>query len=185
LRCFIAIELPEEVISHLAGLQQSLKKSRADVRWVNINNIHLTLKFLGDIEETSVNSIIRAIRGTCKNHKSINIDIRGIGTFPAGRSPRVLWAGVGNNGELLHLQKEIDKEMASLGFAPEKRGFSPHLTLGRFRSSRGRDELMATIDMITHDSFGQFDVRSVYLIKSDLKPSGAVYSRIAEFPLDA
>jgi 2'-5' RNA ligase len=184
LRSFIAIELPGEVKASLAGIQQSLKKSGADIRWVKTDNIHLTLKFLGDIEEKSVASIIQMLKGTCKNHKVFSIEISNIGTFPVKRSPRVLWAGINDHGELMKLQLEIDKGMASLGFEPEKRVFSPHLTFGRFRSSRGRGALMEKIDMIKHDSFGLFDVRSIYLIKSDLNPSGAVYSRLAEFPLD-
>ena len=169
----------------LAGIQQSLKKSEADIRWVKTDNIHLTLKFLKDIEEESVTGIIQVLKGTCRNHKVFSIEISDIGTFPIKRSPRVLWTGINDNGELLKLQSEIEKGMASLGFGPEKRAFSPHLTIGRFRSSQGREALMEKVEMIKHDSFGLFDVRSIYLIKSDLKPSGAVYSRIAEFPLDS
>jgi len=184
LRSFIAIELPGEIKASLEGIQQSLKKSGADIRWVKTGNIHLTLKFLGDIEEKSVTAIIHALKGACKNHKIFRVEILGIGTFPAKRSPRVLWAGVNGNGELGKLQAEIDDAMASQGFDPEKRVFSPHLTLGRFKSSHGRGALMEKMDLIKHESFGLFDVRSIYLIKSDLNPSGAVYSRLAEFPLD-
>jgi len=184
LRSFIAIELPEEVKSSLEGIQQSLKTSGADVRWVKTDNIHLTLKFLGDIDEEILTGIIHVLQGTCRNQKVISIEISGIGTFPVKRSPRVLWTGIKDNGELIKLHSEIEKGMASLGFDPEKRAFSPHLTLGRFRSSRGRGSLLEKIKTITHESFGQFDVRFIYLIKSDLKPSGAVYSRIAEFPLE-
>lgn len=184
MRSFIAIELPDEVKFTLDGIQQSLKKSGADIRWVKTDNIHLTLKFLGDIEEKSVTAIIHALKGACKNHKIFRVEILGIGTFPAKRSPRVLWAGINGTGELVKLQAEIDDAMASQGFDPEKRAFSPHLTIGRFRSSRGRDSLLEKTEMIKHESFGLFDVRSIYLIKSDLKPSGAVYSRLAEFPLE-
>lgn len=171
--------------SSLEGIQQSLKKSGADVRWVKTDNIHLTLKFLGDIEEKRVRDIIQVLKGACSNHKVFSIEISGMGTFPANKSPRVLWAGINDKGELIQLQSEIEKGMASLGFDPEKRAFSPHLTVGRFRSSRSRSTLLEKVVMIKHDSFGLFDVRFIYLIKSDLKPSGAVYSRIAEFPLDS
>lgn len=185
MRSFIAIELPGEVKASLAEIQQSLKKSGADIRWVKTDNIHLTLKFLGDIEEKSIPGIVQALKGACRNHKVFSIDISGIGSFPVKKSPRVLWSGISDNGELMQLQAEIDETMASLGFDPERRTFSPHLTIGRFRSSRGRGALLDKIELIKHDSFGLFDVRSIYLIKSDLKPSGAVYSRIGEFPLDS
>jgi 2'-5' RNA ligase len=185
LRCFIAIELPEEVKASLAGIQQHLKKSGADIRWVKTDNIHLTLKFFGDIEEHSITGIIQVLKGACSHHNIFSIEISGIGTFPAKRSPRVLWAGITAHGELVKLQAEIDEAAASLGFDPEKRAFSPHLTLGRFRSSQGKSALLEKITMLEHDRFGLFDVRSIYLIKSDLKPAGAVYSTIAEVPLQA
>jgi 2'-5' RNA ligase len=185
LRCFIAIELPEEVKASLAGIQRHLKKSGADIRWVKTDNIHLTLKFLGEIEENRVAGIIQMLKGACSHHNIFSIEISGIGTFPAKRSPRVLWAGIIGNGELARLQSDIDEAAASLGFDPEKRAFSPHLTLGRFRSSRGKSALLEKVTMLEHDRFGLFDVRSIYLIKSDLKPEGAVYSMIAECSLDA
>ncbi len=182
-RCFIAIELPDDVKSIISGLQQSLQKKGADIRWVRTENIHLTLKFLGDIEIERADSIMNVIKGTCKDHNCFSIEIKGIGTFPAGKTPRVLWAAVNNNEELLKLQAGIDRDAAFLGFSREKRGFSPHLTLGRFRSSRDKNALMDNIEIMKYESFGQFDVRSIYLIKSELKPSGAVYSILAEFPL--
>ncbi len=184
MRCFIAIALPEEVKASLAGIQQHLKKSGADLRWVKTDNIHLTLKFLGDIKEAGVTGIIQGLKGACSHHRMFSIEISGIGTFPAKRSPRVLWAGIIAHGELVKLQSEIDEAMASLGFEPDTRDFSPHLTLGRFRSSRGKSALLENISMLEHDRFGLFDVRSIYLIKSELKPAGAVYSTIAEIPLD-
>jgi 2'-5' RNA ligase len=183
LRSFIAIELPDEVKFSLAEVQKGLKKSGADIRWVKTDNIHLTLKFLGDVKEENIDGINQALKGACNNHNVFGIEIRDIGTFPARKSPRVLWAGISCQDELIKLQEEIDGAMASLGFAPEKRAFSPHLTIGRFKSSQGMNSLMKEIEAIRHDSFGRFDVRSIYLIKSDLKPSGAVYTRIKEFPL--
>ena len=185
MRSFIAIELPDEVKASLAGIQQGLKKSGADIRWVKTDNIHLTLKFLGDIEEEIVPDIIHVLKGTCQHHNVFSIEISGIGTFPAKKSPRVLWAGIHDNGELIKLHAEIEEGMASLGIDTEKRAFAPHLTFGRFRSPRRRDLLIEQIDMMRHESFGLFDVRSIYLIKSDLKPSGAVYSRLADLPLDS
>ena len=180
MRSFIAIELPETLKKALADLQQELEKCGADVRWTRPENIHLTLKFLGNIEEDKADIIAEKITGTCKGQPDFELGISGVGVFPNKRSPRVLWAGIDLNDDILALQEGIEEAMAFLGFEREKRRFSPHLTLGRFRSSRGKQALLDEMDAYMENIFGLMDVNSVLLMRSDLEQSGARYTKIAE-----
>jgi len=183
LRSFIAIELPETVKSALLEFQQGLKKCGADVRWVRPDSIHLTLKFLGDIKENDVDGIVKIIEGACRKYSAFDVEVGEAGAFPNKKSPRVLWVGVHGNEALIKLQGEIEDGMAFLGFEKEERKFSPHLTLGRFRSLREKDALMEEIESYKDNSFGLMEVKSISLMKSELSPAGAKYTRVAEVAL--
>jgi 2'-5' RNA ligase len=180
LRCFIAINLPEAVINILAGLQHEFKKCGADIRWVRPENIHLTLKFLGDTNEEAVENIANIIEMACKEYTAFNFEIFGAGIFPDKKPPRVLWVGLKTSEVLAELQRKIEDPTASLGFKKEKRRFVPHLTLGRFKSSRGKGGLKEKISLYENTGFGSFEIGSVCLMKSDLSPAGAKYSIIKE-----
>jgi 2'-5' RNA ligase len=183
LRSFIAIELPETAKSFLAGLQQDFKNCGADIRWVKPENIHLTLKFLGNIEEKQIDNIIKVIEKACSKYAAFNFRFSGVDVFPRRGSPRVLWVGMNGNETLTGLQQEIDIGLVKLGFERENRKFVPHLTLGRFKSSRGKVPLLDKIKSYKNNKSGLTDVSSVSLIKSDLSPAGARYTRIAEVSL--
>ncbi len=180
MRCFIAIELPEAVKSALSGIEEELKKTKADVRWVKPDNIHLTLKFLGSIEDEKTERIIKTMETICSSHNLFTLEIKGMGAFPSLKSPRVVWVGIEGNDTLRSLQEEIDKGMESIGFERENRAFTAHLTLGRFRSSSGKEELLKMTKLHEKDAFGLINVHSLSLMRSDLHPEGARYSRIAE-----
>lgn len=179
MRSFIAIELPETVSAALAEFQQEFKKCGADVRWIKPDNIHLTLKFLGNIDEKNIDEIVKIIKEVCIKYNMFTLEVRGIGVFPNIKSPRVLWVGINGNGVLAELQREIEDGMASLGFESESRRFTPHLTLGRFRSSMGKKNLFDKIELHKNDSFGLIEVKSISLMRSDLNPAGARYTKIA------
>lgn len=183
MRSFIAIELPETAKSALAELQQDLKKTGADIRWVKAENIHLTLKFLGNIEEEIIGRIVQVIKGACKKFESFDLEIKGIGVFPNVKSPRVIWVSVNGNITVAGIQREIEMGLSPLGFERENRKFSPHLTLGRFRSSQGKRPFMDKVELLKDSSYGMIDVRSVSLMRSDLGPAGARYTKIAEISL--
>jgi len=183
LRSFIAIELPEAVKSALSEFQQELEKCGADVRWVRPEGIHLTLKFLGNINDKDVDRIVKTIEGTCKKYTAFNLEIAGAGVFPNKKTPRVLWVGITGNGAFANLQQEIEDAMASMGFEKENRKFVPHLTLGRFRSSIGKEALLDKIELHKDNKFGMIDVKTVSFMKSDLSPSGAKHTRVAEILL--
>lgn len=185
LRSFIAIDLSEPVSAELAEFQRELKKCGPDVRWTRPENIHLTLKFLGDIEKERADEIAEKLKGVCAGLSGFSLRISGTGVFPDRRSPRVLWAGVELNDEIIRLRKAVEDTAASLGFEREKRRFSPHLTLGRFRSSRCNKEVVEIIEASSEKMFGIIEVDSVLLMRSDLGPKGAKYTKIAEAILNS
>ncbi|MEW6599834.1 MAG: RNA 2',3'-cyclic phosphodiesterase [Nitrospirota bacterium] len=184
MRSFIAIELPDTLKSALLSLQQELKKCGADVRWVRPDGIHLTLKFLGDIEDRLVERIVESLKGTCGKFRAFNCEVRGVGVFPGTRNPRVLWAGISDHDTLALLQVDIDSAMSSLGFERESRKFTAHLTLGRFRSSEGKAALLDRMENYKEQQLGLIDVNHISLMKSDLGPAGAKYTKIAEISLE-
>jgi 2'-5' RNA ligase len=181
LRCFIAIELSESVKSALAELQNNFRKCQADIRWVKPDNIHLTLKFLGDIDD--VVGIEKVISEACNKYKPFDIEVAGAGVFPNIRSPRVLWVGIDDNEVLAGLQSAIEDGLAMLGFKKDKRKYQPHLTLGRFRSLRGDGTIVDIIGSYNNYKLGFMNASKVSLIKSELSLLGAVYSKIAEITL--
>jgi 2'-5' RNA ligase len=183
LRAFIAIELPESLRSALAGLQQDLQQCKADIRWVKPDNIHLTLKFLGEVDDKEIDPIVKTLKDFCTMYSGFSLEVKGVGVFPNIRSPRVLWVDISGSGLLSGLQKGIEDGLSSLGFNPENRRFVPHLTLGRFRSSAGKHDLHNRIEQNKDLSLGSFDVMSVSLMRSDLSPAGARYTRIAGISL--
>jgi 2'-5' RNA ligase len=183
LRSFIAIELSETAKSALAELQQELKKTGADVRWVKPENIHLTLKFLGNIEKNIIDSIVQILTGTCNKFEVFTLEIKGTGVFPSVKSPRVIWVSANGKTTVTGIQLEIETGLSSLGFEREKRTFTPHLTLGRFKTSQGKRPLLDKVELFKDNSYGVIDVRSISIMRSDLSPAGAKYTRIAEIPL--
>lgn len=182
IRSFIAIPLSAEIISHIEKTQKELKALLADVKWVNPRSIHLTLKFLGGIEEGDIEKIAQGIQDGIKGFKPLSVAVKNVGAFPSLKSPRVVWIGLEDqSGQLVKLQNQIEKEMSKLGFEEEKRAFSPHLTLGRVRSPKGKDELVKYLLDERERVFGEIRVDRVILFRSELKPTGAVYTVLKEF----
>ena len=181
IRSFIAIPLNAEIVLHLEKAQKELRALPADVKWGNPTSIHLTLKFLGNVEEGSIGDIARGMQSGIKDVTSWSAGVRNMGAFPSLRNPRVAWVGIEDpNGQMVKLQNQIDKEMSKLGFEQEKRTFSPHLTLGRVRSPRGKSELVKYLLDERENVFGEILVDRVILFKSELKPTGAVYTPLRE-----
>ncbi len=183
IRAFIAIELPPEIKVELASIIERLKAGHErSVKWVNAEGIHLTLKFLGNVSRDRVLDINSSIESVCGILSPFSLTLKGLGAFPNLKSPRVAWIGIGGDvGKVVELQKMIDRAMSSLGFIPEKRPFSPHLTLGRVRDRATRDEKAMICDSISSSrqvSRQQFSVRSVSLMQSTLTRSGAIYTQL-------
>ena len=185
LRSFLAIELPGHILRKIEEVQKDLKSSRADVRWVRPEKIHLTLKFFGNIEEARIDSIIKAMEGPALKTSSFSLLVRGMGAFPHLKNPRVIWMGlVDPRGALVPFQREIESRLDEIGFEPEGRPFQPHLTLGRVNSNRGRDGLVGAMEKHLEEEFGEFAVDRVILFKSELTPSGPIYTPLKEVKLE-
>ncbi|MDY7075282.1 MAG: RNA 2',3'-cyclic phosphodiesterase [Chloroflexota bacterium] len=189
IRAFIAIPLPSPLLENLTTLQRRLEKQvpTRSVRWVRGESIHLTLKFLGDTLTEKLPDIKQALAAVGRHAPTCTFTVEGLGCFPNPRRPRVVWVGVQEpTGWLEILQDAIEEVMIPFGYAPEKRGFTPHLTLGRVhrRASRsdaaqvGQVVASTTVGLLGEVSAGHFA-----LIRSVLKPTGAEYTTLEEFPL--
>ena len=188
IRSFIAIELPPEIREALGSLEKRLKAGRHPfVRWVDPDSIHLTLKFLGNVDSTSVPDIVEAMNRVPKPMSSLLFQIEGVGVFPNWNRPQVVWVGIGGDiTKLGSLQRDLENTLAPLGFPRESRSFRPHLTLGRLRdraSLKDRQEFGTLAQSVRSETRPSFEVSSLSLMKSQLTPSGAVYSRLASVEL--
>jgi 2'-5' RNA ligase len=190
IRAFVAIELPEDLRRELERIQGSLKSTRvADrVRWVKPTGIHLTLKFLGNVQASRIAEIVRAITQGSKGVKPFTISLSGLGCFPSSSRPNVIWIGLeGDTEPLPRLQSAIEDYLSVLGYPKEKRNYTPHLTLGRVARDVAADARHRLGDLIAEQdvgSLGEMQVREVCLMKSELFPSGAKYTRLAAVPLE-
>jgi 2'-5' RNA ligase len=184
IRSFLAIELPKPILRKIEEVQGDLRSTRADVRWVNPEKIHLTLKFFKNIEESRIEPIFKSIEEPIRSTLPFSLEVRGVGAFPHLRNPRVIWMGLVDGREVLvSFQKQIETQLEKIGFQPEDRPFHPHLTLGRMKSSRGKEELVGRMERHKEEEFGDFQVERVILFKSDLKPSGPIYTLLKEIKL--
>ena len=184
IRSFLAIEIPRTILKKIEEVQDDLKSSRADVRWVNPEKIHLTLKFFGNIDESRIDPIVKSIERPTQTISPFSLKVRGVGAFPHLKNPRVIWMGLVDGKEVLvSFQKQLEKELEKIGFEPEERAFHPHLTLGRMKSSKGREELAGRMERHQEEEFGDFQVERIVLFKSDLKPTGPIYTPLREIKL--
>src|SRR2546426_2599621 len=177
---FIAVDLPNELRKELATVQRELEPLTDTARWVAPESIHVTLKFIGEVAEKRIEEIDTALTGL--TWKSFAITVHGVGFFPGNRSPRVFWAGM-EAPTMQDLAEELDSRMERLGFDKEKRAFRPHITLARARDSRIDSSLVTGSSEYAEHEFGSFTVDRIFLFKSTLKPTGAVYERLKEYPL--
>ncbi|HUV53432.1 MAG TPA: RNA 2',3'-cyclic phosphodiesterase [Dehalococcoidia bacterium] len=187
-RAFIAIELPRPVRAALARLQDGLRASRTtSVKWVDPAGIHLTIKFLGNIDAGEIPELSKVLRDAVKGTAPFHLKLENTGAFPNIRAPRVVWVGVGGETEqLLTLHKKVEQALIPRGFAPENRAFSPHLTLGRVREGAQPGELRRLGDGIAALNTEEelvFSVDSLNLMRSQLTREGAIYSCLASFKL--
>jgi 2'-5' RNA ligase len=183
IRSFIAVELPDEIRHALAGVQEHLKRNVAGVRWVGPTSIHLTLKFLGDIAAEQVQPIAAAAMGAVQNEPPLSVGVCGLGAFPNPRRPRVIWVGIEGDVERLgRLQTRLEEALEPLGFPREGRAFRPHLTLGRVRDPRRPPDLIRALADVTIPPCNSFDVHEILLYKSDLRPTGAIYTKLQHLP---
>ncbi len=177
LRCFLAIDVGDGIRRALTETIRSFRSTSADVRWVREEGLHLTLAFLGSVAPEALPPIERAAARSVAPSAPIELTVRGVGGFPRRGRPRVLWAGVAGAG-LGALAEALSVGLEPLGFAPEKREFRPHVTLGRLRSGRGWKELAPRVRAAETRNFGSCKVFGVHAYRSDLRRDGAVYTKL-------
>jgi 2'-5' RNA ligase len=181
IRTFIAIELPEKILYTIGKVQEKVKSYGFKIRWVRTENIHLTLKFLGNIKETDTEKIAKAMFESVKGCGPILLAVKGIGVFPGIKRPRVIWLGISKQLDLLTgLQKTLDQKLETMGFPKEKRPFKGHLTLGRTKSKIDPKTLHDVLTEFTQFESEHFFADRIILYKSELKPKGAVYTKLTE-----
>ena len=178
IRAFIAVEV--EAFPDIRAFMRDLKGTKARIKTVEPENLHITLKFLGDIEERKAEELADALESI--ETPPLSFDIRSAGAFPDIRNPKVIWAGIEEDGSLSSLQKEVEEICASLGFERDKRRFSPHLTVGRVKD-RNTKGIRPVVERYSDVHFGTVDVREIKLKRSVLTPQGPIYSDIASLPL--
>lgn len=183
LRLFIAFDTPAHVREEAARLIGELRESHADVRWEVRDKLHVTLKFLGDTPAGQLPEVMAALRAAASDVGAIRIRYRGLGTFPPRGVPRIFWVGIEDPaGALVPLARRIDEEMGKLGYPREERPFHPHLTLGRVRSPRNLGALQNRLISCTFES-QPATVDGLMLVRSDLTPTGSVYTTLELLPL--
>lgn len=188
LRTFIAVEIPSQVQKKIQEAVEPLRKELGSslIRWVPTQNIHITLKFLGDVSPASVDQLTQILRTEVDSCSAFDMHVGRLGSFPSLKRPRVLFIGIQAPAELEALYHGIESACTKLGYESEKRGFSPHLTIGRVKqdaSATDQQKIRRILAGTTIDSLGIARVNSVHLYKSDLKPTGSVYTQIFSAPL--
>lgn len=187
MRTFIAIELPQDIKDSLAKLQNRLKETGADVKWVEPQNIHLTLKFLGERDEKKVKQISQVIEKVALGRSTFAARIASLGAFPGIKSPRVIWVGINQgDSETKEIAKELEEEIAKIGIPKEDRPFSSHITIGRTRSSLNRERLAQELQGLANDLAGknlEFCITKITIFKSTLTPKGPIYERLKDASL--
>ena len=180
-RGFIAIDIPTN--KKIIDMENEIKDIGADLKLVEPENIHVTLKFLGDTDEEKIDEIEEIMKNSTKGLTPFNIKLKGSGVFPNNNYIKVIWVALENAEKIGEIAKKIDKQLEKLGFKAEKRGFSAHLTIARVKSSRNKEKLLQIIEKYQDVEFAIIDVNSVILKKSELTPKGPIYTNLREVKL--
>ena len=184
IRVFISVEIPDEIKGALQEIQQVFRESGDRVTWVRPQGMHITLKFLGDIEEGSIPGIGARMQKAVDGIEPFVIHLVGTGVFPGTKKPRVLWAGIREGAEdLKKIQEDLDPLLSEIGFPMEARPFSPHITMGRIKEIRDPKRFKAWIERHREAEIGSMRAASIHLFQSQLRPDGAFYTEKFAAPL--
>ncbi|MCU0538574.1 MAG: RNA 2',3'-cyclic phosphodiesterase [Desulfobacterales bacterium] len=186
LRTFVAVESPPALRSALQEVQSDLRRLGVRVRWVRPENIHLTLKFLGEIPAGHAASVGQALQAAVQGHAPFSLDVVGVGVFPGLRRPRVIWVGLADReGRLDRLQADVEERLSALGFPREPGRFRGHLTIGRFRAEGSPGPVAEAAARWSGRTIGPLEVHELVLFKSTLRPEGAEYTALARVGVGA
>ncbi len=184
MRVFVAVELPESVLRDLAALRERFRVCGARASWVETENMHLTLRFLGEIGEEALAGLGLGLRRACAGRAGLTLALKGTGAFPNPRRPGVVWAGLETrSGDLVVLRGAVEGAARAAGLGPDDKAFHPHITLGRIRDRRRPGTLAEVLDVTRTFSGDAFGVSHVSLFRSTLTPRGPVYERLDTYPL--
>lgn len=184
LRTFIALPLPASVRDHIRTLQDGLRTKGFRMRWAKPENIHLTLKFLGNVAPGDIDGIAGAMAETVRFTPAIHLGAKGLGVFPGINRPRVLWVGLkGETGSLIEIQKRLDEHLEAVGFPRDTRAFKGHLTIARVKGRLNSKALAEAMAAFGEVESAPFTAEEMILYRSELKPDGAVYTRIESVSL--
>jgi RNA 2',3'-cyclic 3'-phosphodiesterase len=181
IRAFIAVEIP--ISKEIHQVLNELKKTQIDAKIVETQNMHLTLKFLGDTDEKLIDDIGKIIKNSAKNIPPFQIALKSIGVFPNQNYIKVAWIGVENTENLKQIAETIDSKLQNLGFEKEKRPFSAHLTIARIKSAKNKEKLIDLINKYQNTEFQQIKIDKILLKKSTLTPKGPIYTNLKEIKL--
>ena len=184
IRIFIGIAIQENLKGDLKKLENELSEARADVKWVKTENLHITLKFLGFTPADKIPDIFGALKPLLSCINPFLLNLKGVGAFPEGSSPRVVWVGVEDGkGDISNLQKKIEEALEKLNFSRENREYKPHLTIGRFKGRKNAASLERRITAKHASAFGEMAVRTIDIVRSDLGPEGPAYTVLHKIDL--
>lgn len=189
LRSFIAIEIPGEIQNAIARSTASLQRAlpKPVVRWVAPQNVHLTLKFLGDVSPANLERMADVLKVEAAAHKVFSMSVDGLGAFPSLRRARVIWIGLNAPPSLVAIQRGVEAASARLGYATEERPFSPHLTIGRVGqniTTADLQKIRVAMEETSVGHLGQVEVNAIHIFKSDLRPGGSVYTHLYALPMN-
>jgi len=184
IRTFIAFKLPKNIISSISEIQNRFKSYAFNARWVNPANIHLTLKFLGDINYADIEKVSETIINAVNSHTPVSLAVKGAGVFPGIKRPRVIWVGLtGEIEKLAGIQNDIEENLEKLGFPREKRPFRGHLTLGRIKGKIDPKKLLDVMKKFEKFESELFIADKIFLFKSNLKSTGSIYTELKSISL--
>jgi 2'-5' RNA ligase len=188
MRCFIAIDIDDNIRAEVGNLQQQLQNKadikKSDAKWVRPEAMHLTLKFLGEVKDQKIAEVCNIVKGIATYHKSFELDIEQLGYFGRKR-PKVLWVGTGQGSDdLCRLAKEIEQQLALAGWPEDTRDFSGHLTLCRIRNPRAGNELAKISEQYKDLKLGTISAESVSVYQSQLTPTGPIYTLLGNYKLE-
>lgn len=184
MRTFVAIDLEHDIKEKLSTFIQNLEKHNPKIRWVKNQGMHLTLKFIGEVDENRASEVRSVLMGLSLRHKPFPLKLVGTGSFPPkSRHPRILWVGIEKSLALISMQKDIEAMLEELSISREKRAFFPHMTLGRVKSNHNIEPVLEELAENRETIFGRMKVKEITYYKSTLKPTGAEYSSLAKIQL--
>jgi 2'-5' RNA ligase len=180
-RGFIAVDL--DAFPRLLEFEKEIKETGANVKLVEPENVHITLKFLGDTDESRIDEIDKIMKDAVKEIDPFNIRLKGAGVFPNQNYIKVIWMGIKQGEPIEIIVRKIDEQLSKIGFKKEKRGFSPHLTIARVKSAKGKGGILHVIEKYRDAQFVDIRVDSIKLKKSDLTPKGPIYTTLIDVKL--